>query len=80
MKITSAVSRRIGKLLLEKNMSLYRLEQNSGILHGAMMCIVKEKNKDITLGTIYKLARGFDMTMLEFLDDEIFRDERLEID
>ena len=75
-----AVAIRIRELLVEKNMSLYRLEQNSGILHGTMMCIMRERNKNITLKTIYQIARGFDMTFLEFLDNEIFFDETLEID
>lgn len=45
-----------------------------------MMCIMIERNKNITLKTVMQLARGFDMTLLEFLDDEIFRSEELEID
>lgn len=61
-------------------MTLYRLEQKSGILHGTMMCIMNERNKNITLKTVMQLARGFEMTLLEFLDDKIFTDEKLEID
>ncbi len=80
MNICKAVALRITELLKERNMTLYRLEQKSGILHGTMMCIINVRNKNITLRTIMQLARGFDMTMLEFLDDEVFRDETLEID
>ncbi len=80
MNICKAVGLRISKLLAEKNMSLYRLEQNSGILHGTMMCIMNERNKNITLKTIMQLARGFNMTLLEFLDDKLFTNEDLEID
>ena len=80
MNICKAVALRIGKLLKERNMTLYRLEQNSGILHGTMMCIMNERNKNVTLKTIMQLARGFDITLIEFLNDEIFTDENLEID
>lgn len=80
MNICKAVALRITELLKERNMTLYRLEQKSGILHGTMMCIMNVRNKNITLRTIMQLARGFDMTMLEFLDNEVFRDETLEID
>ena len=48
MNICKAVGLRISNLLAEKNMTLYRLEQNSGILHGTMMCIMNERNKNIT--------------------------------
>lgn len=80
MNVCKAVSIRINNLLKEKNMTLYRLEQNSGILHGTMMCIINERNKNITLKTIMQLARGFDMTLLQFLDDKIFTSEEIEID
>lgn len=80
MNICRAVKLRINRLLAEKDMTLYRLEQKSGILHGTMMCIMRERNKNITLRTIYQIARGFDMTIFDFLNDDIFFDERLEID
>lgn len=80
MNIFKAVGLRISNLLAEKDMSLYRLEQNSGILHGTMMCIMNERNKNITLKTVMQLARGFNMTLLEFLDDKLFINEDLEIE
>lgn len=79
MNICKAVGLRISNLLIEKKMSLYRLEQNSGILHGTMMCIINERNKNVTLKTIIQLARGFDMSLIEFLDDKLFLSEDLEI-
>lgn len=80
MNICKAVGLRISNLLAEKNMTLYRLEQKSGILHGTMMCIMNERNKNITMKTIFQLARGFDMTFLEFLNDKLFSGDNLEID
>ena len=80
MNICKAVGLRISNLLVEKNMTLYRLEQKSGILHGTMMCIINERNKNVTLRTVMQLAHGFDMTLIEFLDDKLFLDENLEID
>lgn len=80
MNICKAVGLHISYLLNEKNMTLYKLEQNSGILHGTMMCIMNERNKNITLKTVMQLARGFNMTILEFLDDKLFLDSDLEID
>ena len=80
MTVNDAVAKRIINLLAEKNMSLYRLEQNSGILHGTMMCIINERNKNITMKTIIQLARGFNMTVVEFLDDKLFMSEELEVD
>lgn len=80
MTINDAVSNRTIKLLKEKHITQYRLEQKSGIFHGALDRILSGQNKTVTLTTLYKLARGFDMTVFEFMDDEVFRSENLEID
>ena len=80
MNICKAVGLRISNLLLENKMTLYRLEQKSGILHGTMMCIMNERNKNITLKTIMQLAREFDMTLLKFLDDKLFTEEDIDLD
>jgi transcriptional regulator with XRE-family HTH domain len=80
MTVNDAVATRISKLLKEKNMTQYRLEINSGILHGSMDCIMTGRNKTVTLSTIIMLARGFNMTLIEFLDDDVFRSDELEVD
>ena len=80
MTINNAVAKRIDSLLRKTGMTVYRLEKKSGLVHGAVDRILNGQNKTVTLTTIYKLARGFDMTYLEFLDDEVFRSELIEID
>jgi transcriptional regulator with XRE-family HTH domain len=80
MTVCDAVATRVENLLKEKNMRLYHLEKKSGILHGSMECIMQRRNKKVMLNTIMMLARGFDMSFLEFLDDPIFFDEELEIE
>ena len=80
MTVNNAVAKRISKLLREKDMSQYRLEQESGIQHGSMQCIMNGRNKTVTLSTVIMLARGFHMSLVEFLDDEIFHSEDLEVE
>ena len=80
MTVNNAVAKRISKLLNEKNMSQYRLEQESGIQHGSMQCIMNGRNKTVTLSTIIMLAKGFGISLTQFLDDEIFNSENLEIE
>ena len=77
MTINDAVASRILELLVQKKITQYRLEQESGIPHGAMGRILNGQNKTVTLSTIYKLARGFDR---EFVDSPVFDGEDLEID
>lgn len=80
MNICKAVGLRISELLAKNNMTLYKLEQVSGIQHGTMMCIMNERNKNVTLKTILMLAKGFDMTLLEFLDSKLFDYKNFDIE
>ena len=80
MTVSMAVTKRILQLLNEKGMTQYRLEQKSGIQHGSMQCIMNGRNKTVTLSTVMMLARGFKITLIEFLDSPIFTSEELEID
>ena len=80
MTVNDAVAKRITMLLQEKNMSQYRLEQNSGIQHGSMQCIMNGRNKTVTLSTVILIAKGFDMPLVEFLDDEVFCSDDLELE
>ena len=45
-----------------------------------MQCIMNGRNKTVTLSTVILLARGFNMSLVEFLDDDIFRFVELDVD
>ena len=79
MTVCDAVAKRISALLKEKDMTQYRLEVNSGIQHGSMQCIMNGRNKSIKLDTVMMIADGFNMTLIEFLNDEIFTSEEIEL-
>lgn len=80
MTVNDAVAKRVSKLLAEKGITQYRLEQRSGLLHGHMQWIMSGKSKTVTLSTVIMLAAGFDMTLIEFLDGELFSYENLEVE
>ena len=80
MTVNNAVAKRILNLLNAKSMSQYRLEQQSGIQHGSMQCIMNGRNKTVTLSTVIMIAKGLGMTLTEFLDDELFSADNLELE
>lgn len=80
MTVNDAVTKRVAALLKERGMSQYRLEQNSGIEHGHMQWIMSGKSKTVTLTTVMMLARGFEMSLTDFLNDEVFRLAELDLD
>ncbi len=80
MTVNDAVAKRVIKLMHSQGITQYRLEQDAGIFHGAMDRILQSKNKTVSFTTIFRLARGFHMTVEEFLDDDLFRRDDLELD
>ena len=68
------------QILKEKDMTQYRLEQNSGISHGTMNSFLNGRNKSCNLTTIVLIIRAFGMSISEFFDDPIFESEDLEIE
>jgi len=80
MNVNKAVALRISELLVKYNMTQYRLEENSGISHGTLGAIMREKNKTVTFSTILLLAQGFGMSLLEFVDTPFFSFDKLEIE
>ena len=80
MKISEAVALRIKELLVERRMSLYKLEKASGVLHGTMSNILYGRNKGVTLGIIIQIAKGFGIRYQDFLDSPFLMEENLEIE
>lgn len=77
--VNHALSLRISELLKLNNMTRYRLAMNSGISHSTLKNIIHETVKDNLLSTTILLARGFDMSVSEFLDSPLFSEENLNI-
>lgn len=80
MNTSEAVANKITSLLKQNNITQYRLEQITGIQHGSMQCIMNGRNKTIQLNTVITIARGFGMTVSEFLNDKMFESEFLELE
>lgn len=80
MDISKAVSLRISDLLIEKNMSQYKLEKEAGLSHETLKSIMKGKAKGVNLKTIIALSYGFNISVSEFLNCEYFKYENLNID
>ena len=80
MKTSEAVARRIKNLLAEKGMTQYRLCKNIAIHETTMSTILSAKNKSVNLDTIWLVCRGFGITIVDFFNDPIFDDSKIDID
>ena len=78
--VNDAVASRINELLAKNKISQYRLIQNSGLSTSRLSCIMRGKNKTVTLSTVMLLAQGFGISLTEFLDSTYFDMSKLEIE
>lgn len=79
MKLQKAVALRMTNLLIKNNMTPYALSAKSGLTKQAIANIINEKYDSIKFDTVIKIADGFNMTLKEFIDDDIFKKENLDL-
>ena len=80
VKVSEAVALRIKELLKERKMTLYKLEKESGVLHGTMSNILYGRNKGVTLTVIIQISQGFGMKYQDFLNSPLLAEENLDIE
>jgi len=80
MKVSQAVAMRIKELLKERNMTLYKLEKESGVLHGTMSNILYGRNKGVTLTVIIQISKGFGMRYQDFLNSPLLDEDNLDVE
>ncbi len=61
-------------------MTQYKLERKACLSHDTIKSIMKGKAKGVNLKTLVYIADGFDMTVAEFLNCDLFLYENLDID
>lgn len=78
--LNDVIVERLCKFMGEQNLTQYRLSQLSGVPFPTIKSIMQRKTKGISLKTVIMLARGLGLKLSEFLDDEIFSAEHLDLD
>ena len=79
MTFAEAVAKRTKELLIEKKMTMYRLIKITCLDKTTIQGIMKAKNKDLKLSTLFLIADAFGMTISEFTDKPYFTREFIEI-
>ena len=80
MKLQRAVALRISDLLIKNNLTRYALCKKVCMPEQTLKNIIDERNQDIKLSTIAKIAEGFGLSIEEFFGDVIFNKDTLDID
>lgn len=79
MKSSTAIALRVSKLLVKSGMSRYKLCRKIAISETTLKHILDEEYKSVNFDTLVLLADGFDMTIQEFLNDDLFLRENLDV-
>ena len=80
MTISQAIAKRIRDLLVEKNMTQYKLGIDMAIHHGTMMGIMSAKHKGANIRTIFLICKGLGVTPEEFFADPMFTGDMLDFE
>ncbi len=79
MNIGEAVKERILELCRERDISINKLSNMSGVTQSTVNNIVSGRNNSATISTIKKLCDGLGITIEEFFCSELFRGLEQEI-
>jgi transcriptional regulator with XRE-family HTH domain len=79
MDIGEAVKERILELCREKNLSVNKLSNMSGVTQSTVNNIVSGRNHSATISTIKKLCDGMGITIEDLFNSELFRELEQEI-
>ncbi len=80
MTTQKAVALRISNLLIKNRMTQYTLCKKIAMPEETLRSIISERYKTVKLDTIINICDGFDITIQEFFDDELFNRANLNID
>lgn len=73
MKLSDAVSEKITKILLERNITLNKLASISCLTQSTVDSLVNGKSQNPKLLTIVRICDGLGITLSEFFNDRLFK-------
>ena len=74
MKLSDAIRKRINDLLKLNNMNKWKLFKSTGIPVSTLSYFMNGKRELITLKTLLHICEGFNITLKQFFEDELFND------
>ena len=79
MTIGEAVKERILQLCAERNLTINKLSTISGIMQSTVNNVVGGRNNSATVSTLQKLCDGLVITIIDFFNDDLFKDIEPEV-
>lgn len=80
MTLQKAVALRISNLLIKNNLTRYALCKKIAMSEQTLKNIMDERNLDIKLTTLAKIADGFELSLEKFFADSLFDSNKIEFE
>ena len=80
MTLQKAVALRISDLLIKNNLTRYALCKKIAMSEQTLKNIMDERNLDIKLTTLAKIADGFGLSLEKFFADSLFESSKIEFE
>lgn len=80
MKLNKAFALRVKEILKEKNMTQYKLAQETGLYHSTMTDILNCKYQTPNFKNMVLIIKALGKPMTEFFDSEFFDYNNLEVE
>ena len=74
MKIHKAVSEKLTKIMVERNISVNKLASITCLTQSTIDSLVNGKSKNPKLLTIVRICDGLNIELNEFLEEELFKE------
>ena len=78
MLLNQAVSARLTELLKEKGMTQYQLYMRSGVPKSTIGNVINCSYDSVKLRIIHEMCQGLDISLSEFFQSPVFREDNLE--
>lgn len=79
MAISDAVIQRLLELCAERNYTINKLSNISGVTQSTVSDIINGKTKNVGIATLKKLCDGLEISISDFFNNELFHDLEQEI-
>lgn len=76
-----AIALRISSIMIKNKIpSQYQVCKNSGLTESTLRAIINEEHQSVNMLTLIRICDGLGVTIQEFLDDDLFKRENIDID
>ena len=77
MTLSEALSIRLTELMKERSLTQYRLFKLSGVAQTTIGDIRLQRNKTVSILIIHELAQGRGISLYDFFDSPLFKDDTI---